>query len=141
MAIFKLTQIIKKPVEEVFDTVVHIENFPKWSPRNPSARKLSEGEIGEGTRFELEIKGFGMVSQELQEFKRNRQVRVVPHIKMFTGGHRFIFTAQSNNTRIDHEIEMNPKGFYILFAPIMWMTGKKNLKETIEALQKYLESR
>src|SRR5215510_7271498 len=57
MAVVKLTQVIDRPVEEVFQTVVDVTNFPKWNPTTPSARKLSAGEIGNGTRFELEIKG------------------------------------------------------------------------------------
>ena len=68
MAIVKRTQVIHKPVEEVFRTVVDVANFPKWIPTTPGARKLTSGEIGEGTRFELEIRGFGKVLQELREF-------------------------------------------------------------------------
>src|SRR5262245_11332438 len=59
MAIIKRLQVIDKPVEEVFETVVNVANFPKWNPTTPSARKVSLGEIGEGSRFELEIRGIG----------------------------------------------------------------------------------
>jgi hypothetical protein len=54
---FTMTQTIHQPVAEVFDTVVRIDEFPKWSPRNPSAKKLSDGPITDGTRFQLGIKG------------------------------------------------------------------------------------
>jgi hypothetical protein len=47
-------------VAEVFQAVIHIDDFPKWSPQNPSARRLDGGEIGVGSRFEMEIKGFGV---------------------------------------------------------------------------------
>ena len=47
-----------------------------------SARKLSNGEIGDGTRFELEIRGFGKVQQGLHEFDRNEQVRPLPSFKL-----------------------------------------------------------
>ena len=63
MPVFKLTQTIRRPVDEVFNTVVHLEDFPKWSPQNPSARRLDEGDIRNGSRFEMEIKGFGLVPQ------------------------------------------------------------------------------
>jgi len=91
MPMIKLTQIIQKPVAEVFQIVVDVAQFPQWNPTTRSARKLSEGETGEGARFELEIKGFGKTLQELQEFKKNEQVRLVPHIKAMKGGHRFFF--------------------------------------------------
>jgi Polyketide cyclase / dehydrase and lipid transport len=141
MPIFKLTQIIDRPVGEVFNTVIHLEDFPKWSPQNPSARRVSNGDIGEGSRFEMEIKGFGLVPQTLEEFDRNRRVRVVPHIKQITGGHRFIFTDMGGKTRIDHEMEMTPKGLYALMLPMMYLIGRRNLKLTVAALKGYLEAR
>src|SRR5258708_1035312 len=120
MPTFELTQVIDCPVGDVFATVVHIERFPEWSPRNHrSARRLSDGKIGEGARFEIEIKGFGKVIQTLEEFELNHRVRIVPHIKMLEGGHRFIFTAQGNSTRIDHQLAMRPKGIVKLLTPVM----------------------
>jgi uncharacterized protein YndB with AHSA1/START domain len=141
MAVVKLTQVINKPVDVVFQTVVDVANFPNWNPTTPSARKLSNGEIGNGTRFELEIKGFGKVQQELREFDRNKQVRIVPDFKLVGGGHRFVFTAEGTKTRIDHELEMTPKGFFRIFSPMMGMMGSKNLRGTANALQAYLERR
>lgn len=141
MPVFKLTQFIDRPVEEVFDTVIHLEDFPKWSPQNPTARRVSDGEIQEGSRFEMEIKGFGLVPQTLEEFDRNRQVRVVPHIKQIEGGHRFIFGDLGGKTRVDHEMEMTPKGIYVLMLPVMYLVGKRNLKLTVGALKRYLEAR
>ena len=139
MALVKRTQVINRPVEEVFQTVIDVANFPKWNPTTASARKLSPGQIGEGTRFELEIRGFGKVPQELKEFVKNERVRLVPTMSLMSGGHRFVFTAQGASTRIDHELEMTPKGWFKIFSPLMGMMGKKNLRETANALQKYLE--
>jgi uncharacterized protein YndB with AHSA1/START domain len=140
MAVFKLTQFIDRPIEEVFNTVIHLEEFPRWSPQNPSARRLSQGEIGEGSRFEMEIKGFGLVPQTLEEFERNARVRVVPHIKQLAGGHRFIFTDLGARTRVDHEMEMTPKGAFVLMLPVMYLVGRRNLKLTTGALKNYLEA-
>jgi len=141
MAIFKASQIINRPVEEVFETVIHLENFPKWNQaRNPSARRVSDGEIGEGSKFEMEIKGIGVVPQTLEEFRRNKHVKVVPHMKQIAGGHRFIFTDLGDKrTRIDHELEMIPKGIFKLMTPILLATGKKSLLATMAALQKHLD--
>ena len=141
MPTYRTTQEIDRPVAEVFGLVKHLEDFPRWSPQNPSARRLSSGEIGEGSQFEMEIKGFGMVPQTLREFQTNRRLMVVPNIKPFTGGHRWIFTELGEGkTRIDHELEMNPRGIFWLMLPIMWLTGKRNLHLTINALKRYLEA-
>jgi len=108
MALITLTQFIRRPVDEVFNTVIDAGNYAAWNPTITSSRRLGEGEIGEGSRFEWKLKGFGKVIQELQEFKRNERVRIVPQIKSLSGGHRFLFTAQGDSTRVDHELEMVP---------------------------------
>jgi hypothetical protein len=142
MPTFTLSQYIDRPVADVFNTVIHVENFPAWSPNNhKSARRLSEGEIGEGAQFEIEIKGFGKVQQTLEEFQPNQRVRIVPHIKMLAGGHRFLFKPEGSGTRVDHELEMRPKGLFILMTPMMLLMGKKNLREVTDALKAHLEKR
>jgi len=145
MAIQKLTQVIDRPIGEVFSTIIDVANFPRWNPTTPSARKLTPGETGEGTQFELEIKGIGKALQELREFTPNKQVRLLSSMKMpaggMAGGHRFILTAEGNKTRIDHELEMTPKGIFRIFAPLMGVMGRKNLRGTAKALQDYLEKK
>jgi hypothetical protein len=140
MATFGLTQFIDRPVADVFTAVIHVENFPAWSPNNhKSARRLSDGEIREGTQFEIEIKGFGKVLQRLEEFEPNKRVRIVPDIKMLAGGHRFLFRPEGSGTRLDHELEMSPKGLFVLMTPMMVMMGKRNLREVTDALKAHLE--
>jgi len=133
------TQVIDQPVHRVFGTVVDGANYARWNPTVRSSRKLDESEVGDGTQFEWELRGFGKVVQELQEFEPEARVRIVPHIKSLRGGHRFLFTAQGDRTRVDHELEMTPMGYFRLFAPLMGMMGRRNLRDTANALQAYLE--
>jgi len=135
------TQVIDRPVEEVFATVVDAGDYAAWNPTVKASRRVSEGEIGEGSRFEWELRGFGKVIQEFQEFKRNEQVRIVPQLKSLAGGHRFRFAAEGDATRVDHELELVPKGIFRLFAPLMARTARNNLRETAEALQRRVERR
>lgn len=139
MAILRLTQVISRPVKDVFDTVIDAGNFASWNPTIKSSRQITPGEIGEGTRFEWELRGFGMVPQELQEFERDRRVRIVPDMKSIAGGHRFTFTDLDGQTRVEHELEMTPKGAFKLMAPMMTFMGRKNLRATAAALQRHLE--
>jgi hypothetical protein len=46
---------------------------------------------------------------------------------------------QGDSTRVDHELEMRPRDAFVLFAPMMGMISRKNLKDTANALQAYLE--
>jgi uncharacterized protein YndB with AHSA1/START domain len=139
LAILRLTQVISRPVKDVFDTVIDAGTFASWNPTIKSSLQITPGEIGEGTRFEWELRGFWTVPQELQEFERDRRVRIVPDMKSIAGGHRFIFTDLGSQTRVEHELEMTPWGLFKLMAPMMTFTGRRNLRATAAALQRHLE--
>ena len=136
-----LSQLINRPVAEVFATVSDLTTFPSWNPTTKSASLISEGEIGEGTVFQMSVKGFGNQVMELTEFEKDKQVRLIPRSKMSHGGHRFVFSTEDDKTRIDHELEMYPKGVFVIFSPLMGMMSRRNLKQTAQALQDYLERR
>jgi uncharacterized protein YndB with AHSA1/START domain len=139
MAIVTRTQIINAPADKVFDAIVDGGSFAAWNPTIRASRRLDSGEARNGTRFEWDLRGFGKVIQELQEFSRPERVRIVPHIKALQGGHRFHLTAQGDATRVDHQLEMRPKGAFRLLAPMMGIIGRKNLRDTANALQAHLE--
>jgi hypothetical protein len=65
----------------------------------------------------------------------------VPHVKSIAGGHRFTFTDLGAETRVDHELEMTPKGVFKLMGPMMTVTGRRNLRAAAAALQQHLEQR
>ena len=139
MAVLRLTQTIDCPVREVFDVVVHGGDFAAWNPTVSASRQLSPGDIGEGTTFEWRLRGFGAVRQELTEFDPNRRVRIVPHIRSMEGGHRFTLTDLGGRTRVEHELEMAPKGAFKLLTPMMTLIGRRNLRATAAALKECIE--
>lgn len=139
MAVITRSQTISAAIDDVFDTIVDGGNFAGWNPTIRSSRRLDSGEVTNGTRFEWDLRGFGKVVQELQEFELPNQVRIVPHITQLAGGHRFRLTEEGDATRVDHELEMRPKGAFLLFAPMMGIIGRKNLRDTANALQAHIE--
>jgi uncharacterized protein YndB with AHSA1/START domain len=141
MATLRLTQVIDRPPADVFAAIVDLESFPRWNPTTKSARRLSPGEIGEGSRFELTIRGFGKTVQELRGFDRDRRVTLVPHIEALSGGHTFVLSPEDGRTRVDHELVMTPRGVWRLMAPVMPMIGRRNLRQTATALKAWVEKR
>jgi uncharacterized protein YndB with AHSA1/START domain len=135
----RLTQVIGRPAHEVFRVIVDAGTFASWNPTIMSSRQISAGDPGPGAEFEWELRGFGAVRQHLDEFDVDRQVRIVPEMRSMSGGHRFTLTSLGNETQVDHELEMTPKGVFVLMAPIMWLTGRRNLRATADALQRHVE--
>lgn len=126
-------------MSEVFATIVDGGSFASWNPTIRSSRPLSEGAPGNGTTFEWDLRGFGPVTQRLEEFDPDRCVRIVPQLASLAGGHRFTLTDLGGRTRVDHELEMIPRGKYRLLGPMMSLTGRRNLRATAAALKAYLE--
>jgi hypothetical protein len=139
MALITSTQFIKRPVDEVFAVVADGASWADWNPTVRASRRLNAGPIGNGARFEWELRGVGKVVQEFQEFEPNTRVRFVTHVKQMKGGHLFRFSTQGEQTRIDHEVEVRPTGVFLLFAPMMRLIGRKDLRDTSNALQAHLE--
>jgi uncharacterized protein YndB with AHSA1/START domain len=141
VAVLRLSQTISRPVEDVFGTLSAAGDFASWNPTIKASRQLTAGDVGDGSQFEWDLRGFGTVRQELQEFERDHRLRLVPQMKSLAGGHRFTLTDLGQETRVDHELEMTPRGLFKLFSPIMGVIGRKNLKDTANALKSHLEAK
>jgi hypothetical protein len=139
VTILRLTQEIRQRAPVIFDTIIDAGSFASWNPTIESSRQITTDEIGEGTIFEWKLRGFGWVRQHLEEFERDRRVRIVPEMKSLGGGHRFTLTDLGDRTQVDHELEMTPKGLFTLLGPLMTRTGRRNLRATADALQRHME--
>ena len=139
MAILTLTQEIDRPVDAVFVTISDVGNFASWNPTIKASRALEPGDPGNGMRYEWTLRGFGNVLQEIRDFEPDRGLRIVPLMRSMSGGHRFTLTDVGGRTRVDHKLEMTPKGSFKLMGPMMTSTGRKNLSATADALKRYLE--
>jgi uncharacterized protein YndB with AHSA1/START domain len=139
VAVLRLTQTIERPVSDVFRVLISAGSFATWNPTIKASRQVTPGDVGDGSQFEWDLRGFGTVRQELREFERDHQLRLVPLMKSLSGGHRFILTDLGQSTRVDHELEMTPQGAMKLLSPIMGMVARKNLNDTANALKAHLE--
>jgi uncharacterized protein YndB with AHSA1/START domain len=72
MAVLKRTQVIRRPVEEGFELVADACNFADWNPTIRTSRRLDEGETGNGSRFEWELRGFGKVRAGIRGVRAKR---------------------------------------------------------------------
>ena len=116
-----------------------VERFGDWNPTTEAGHKITPGPIGEGTSFEVSIKGFGKQVLTLADYRVDEQVRLVPTSRMFAGGHLFEFSDDGGRTRVDHELVMEPKHVFKLLSPMMGRMARKNLAATADALQSHLE--
>ena len=139
MAVITRTQVINKPAGEVFDLLADLGSWAEWNPTIRSSRWVDDQPHGNGARFEWGLRGLGKVVQELGEFEPHVQLRIVTDLKPVKGGHRMRLTGNGDATRIDHELEITPNGFFRLFAPMLVMNGRRNLRGTANAISTHFE--
>ena len=139
MSLITRTQFIKKPVDEVFASLADLGSWAKWNKTIRSSRWVDDPPHGNGSRFEWGLRGLGLVAQELGEFKPPVHLRIVTDLKPVQGGHRIRLTANGDATRIDHELEITPNGIFRLFAPMLVMNGRRNLRGTANAISTHFE--
>jgi hypothetical protein len=134
VAVITRTQVINNPVVEVFDVLADLGSYAKWNPTILSSRWVDGEPHGNGSRFEWGLRGLGKVVQELGEFEPPVHLRIVTDLKPVTGGHRMSLTAEGDATRIDHELEVTPRGIFKLLGPMLAMNGRRNLRATANAI-------
>ena len=70
MAILKLTQVIDRPAERVFATIVDAGHFVDWNPTIKGSRQLTSGPPGEGSRFEWDLAGLARSSRSCRSLSQ-----------------------------------------------------------------------
>jgi hypothetical protein len=78
MAIITRSQTVSATIDTVFDTITGGGNFAAWNPTIRSSRRLDAGEVGNGSRFEWDLRGFGRVEQDCRSSTGPRRFASCP---------------------------------------------------------------
>src|SRR5688572_28645022 len=114
---------IQRPVREVFDFVVNVENAPKWQPAVIETRRLTEGPIRVGTRFQEVARLMGRrvtTICEITELEPSQHVSFAATSSgPFSYATRYAFEDTEGGTRLTIEGTFTLKGFWRLLEPLM----------------------
>jgi ligand-binding SRPBCC domain-containing protein len=116
MPLLEASVLIRCPVERVFDFLTLSDNFDKIVPPDLQLRMVqSPGRLALGSRFEVQISGFGIpqnVIYEITEFvqpHRFQESQVKGPLGRYVHGH--LFAPQEDGTvRVTDRIEFEPPG-------------------------------
>ena len=144
MARTTVRRTIQAPIERVFDTVAHIENFSKAVPHIVNVEFLSEQRKGVGTRFrETRLMGKREASTELEvtEYVENERIRLVSD----QGGTIWdtVFTVQpAAQGGVELEMVMDANAYKLLarlFNPLIKGMIRKFIEKDMDAVKAYCE--
>jgi uncharacterized protein YndB with AHSA1/START domain len=117
-------------------------NIPKWDPDLLKATKTSEGPVGKGTTYRLDIKPFMGETQgagEVVAYEPDQRIelqfsmgKMKPHVF-------HLFEPAGNGTKFTRRIEMQISGFMRLMEPLMGPMLRKKNAGYLATLKKLIE--
>ena len=144
MSTTALTVTIKRPVEDVFAVLTHIENAAKWS-RAIEETLTTPGPMGIGTRRRAVVPTFGGRTteneMELTDFEPNRRL-AMRGISGFPFEVRIVieFSRVGDATRLDWLVSFEPGGLLRPMAPLFGAFYKRSFAKDLENLKAMMEA-
>ncbi len=136
---------IDRPVQQVFDYVSEVDNFPEWTGTAIEVHKGAPGPVREGDRFTAIIKFLGRRFETPYERtsydEPNRRF-----IEQATGGPipnqqwTYAFEEVPGGTRLTRAVEGEPGGFFKLADPLIERALKRQVRADLETLKGLLEA-
>lgn len=116
MADFKSSVIIERPIKEVFEYMIGMENVSEIMPNVVKMEKITDGPLQPGTKF-MEtrmIRGREMQNEiELIEYQENRSYATKSEINGLGTIYRYDFQEIEEGTQVQFEAEVQTKGLWM----------------------------
>lgn len=136
---------IHRPVEEVYDYVVNVENVQKWQPAVSEVKRLTAGPIRVGTKFSEVAMMMGRRIQTTCEITHLEPNSTVAWNATSDGPMEYqttyTFEAIGSSTRLKIAGAFRGKGLWRLLEPILKGELKKESRHELAAMKAIIESR
>ena len=140
---FDMSITIDRPVSEVFAFVSDARNVLEWLPAAGERRKMTDGPIGVGTRFEA-TDGIGRRriehTQEIIEFEKDRLVRTRIS-EPWNGDYEIRFEPADGGTLLSVGVTGQPSGFFRLLGLMPASALRRQFEQDYARLKELLEGR
>ncbi len=136
------TRLIQKPVAEVFDYTADFDNIEDWDPGIASSRRLDEGPVGVGSRFEL-IVSFGgsriPMIYEITEYEPTERVVLVGSGEQIEAVDELRFEDQGEGrTLVEYTADLTLHNFMKYLTPFMGPVFKRVGQKAVDGLAEAL---
>lgn len=138
MTVIRNSVVIRCSPEEAFDYLSDHRAELDWNPKCQVMDKLTEGPVGQGTRYRAKWKGSPYVELETVRFDRPRSWT------MHNGGPiEVTLTCRlehvAEGTKLSAEFEPRPHGWFRLIFPIFRLLIRRDEKANMSRLRDGLE--
>lgn len=137
------TRLVDRPQEEVFEYTADFANIEQWDPGVASSRRLDEGPVGMGSRYELMVR-FGTSTipmlYEITEYLPSERVVLVGRGETVDAVDEIRFEAREGQTLVDYTADLtfhnSVKYIAPLLSPMFKRVGERAVNGLVEALRR-----
>jgi dehydrogenase/reductase SDR family protein 12 len=133
---------VTRPQPEAFEYTADFSNIEDWDPGVVASRKVTEGPIGLGTRFELEVKfGAGTIPMiyEITVYQPDHRVVLVGDGEKLHAVDEITFASQDNMTVIDYTADLTFRNLFRFIRPLMGPVLRRVGKDAVDGLVRALD--
>lgn len=140
-----VVRTIDAPIERVFDTVAHVENFAKAVPQIVATEFLSDVMSGVGTRFRETRRMHGREATtelEVTEYAENDRVRIVGDAGGTIWDTVFAVSPDPDSDRVQLMLTMDARPYTLmsrLVNPFIKGFVRKAIESDMDAVKAYCE--
>jgi uncharacterized protein YndB with AHSA1/START domain len=138
-----VSTIVNRPVTEVFAFVAEMENEPGWHTDVLEAERLTDGEVGRGTRYRVQFRPQPMSPSEgtveIVDFESGRRIVSKSDMGNMKPTMTHGFEEATGGTRVTRRIQIETSGSMTLISPLMRMMVRRSNVRFIDNLKRLLE--
>lgn len=136
------TRLIDRPIAEVFDYTADFDNIEDWDPGVASSKRLDDGPVGVGSRFELMV-SFGAsqipMTYEITEYQPNERVVIIGRGEKLEAVDVIEFEDQGDGrTVVDYTADLSFHNFVKYLTPVMGPVFKRVGEKAVDGLAEAL---
>jgi len=142
MAVLKEILEVARPLDEVFAFVGDFANTKDWDPGVADSRKVTDGPIGVGTRYAVDVVFNGRklpMTYEVTAWDPPNRVVLKGEGSRVTAVDEIRFEATPAGTRIRYSADLRLKGFLKLVEPFMGKRLDQTGKDAMAGMRRALE--
>lgn len=132
------------PIEETFAFVADFANAAAWDPGVASSRRLDEGPVAVGARYQLGIRMRGKVVPmvyEVTAWEPQRRVVLAGEGSGVKAVDEIRFTPTATGTRIDYTADIRLQGWMRLVQPFAGGALARIADDAVRGMRRALEER
>lgn len=140
MISLETTQLIERPLAQVFAICSDASTTPEWDPPVKAVLQAPEFPLKVGAVVVLMVSGYGEQTLDLKEYEHERVSFWALKARWFSGGHRMVFSAEGDATRVEREFSIQPLRAMRLLTPYLSVMVRRSIARSLAGLKAYCES-